>query len=342
MMYAYYLKRFELKTDIPMKYPAKERELFYNEQEFLEDLKWLLEQVYEEYMEITNCILSYDEFYNKFPVIMETSIISLNHKFINSEKDEEAFYKGVKSLSGDELYHFLMSHVTECSLYYDHNLNLKNTYTFVESKSNYRFNTYTFAYKSLFPDKYHDNKYKDGDRVKYNGNEYFIHKDIIDNESSIYHECGYSLMNEIGEFITDDKFDYYPVDEDLELVENSKLFIMNNDKFKKLQMYISEIEPKDLNKSFSYNKIIRSDNHISIDLFLDNDKTHTVVDNYSYTLLINDKIIYYVIISTRPANIEYNKIVVKYDNIIIDQKVLPYRFNTNCENVPLILHKYLG
>lgn len=233
MKRAYIITGFDIKTDIKMKYQLKNREIYYSEEDVLYNIKYLLENIHEEYQEITNSIIQYDEFYNKFKPDIEISVISLNHKSIITEYDYNEYLKEIKALNKDELYDYLLDCVSCIKFTYDYNLNLLQTNTQVDFNDPY-FNDYykqfSFSYKALFPEKYHVNKFNAGDKVKYlnDNKEYLIisvlfgdmTENIYEAKDPLNYLYGYYLYNEDEDYcIPDDKFGYLPVDEDLVLID---------------------------------------------------------------------------------------------------------------------------
>ena len=224
----YFISNFDFKTDIMMKYQLKYRDIYYNEKDLKSELKYLLETIHNEYKEITNTNISYDDFYKKSELILEVSSVSLNYKNIITENDYKKYLKEIKNISKENLKDYLLDCIDKCIFAYDYNLNLKYAYTSIMDNPNfnYYYNQYAFSYKALFPEKYHVDKYKIGDKVLYNGEEYII-DDIINPDKSIYDSddplnyiYGYVLYKDEYNIIPDDKFGYYPVDEDLELIKD--------------------------------------------------------------------------------------------------------------------------
>ena len=65
----YIITRFDLKTDITMDYQLKSRSIVYSIDDLKLDIQYLLKEVYNEYKEITNTNIFYDDFYNKSDLI---------------------------------------------------------------------------------------------------------------------------------------------------------------------------------------------------------------------------------------------------------------------------------
>lgn len=287
MCNAYIITNFYLDTDIDLGYLLKKRYIYYSEKELIYNLKDLIEIFYEKYTEKTNINLSFDDFYNKFNLILEVSIISLNHRNMLTETDYTNYLEKVKTISREDLCDYLISYTDKCILEYDHELNIKSTYAHLTNMHNNPelFMQFSFSYKALFPDKYHMNKYKDGDRVLYNDEEYIIWKNI-NSEYSIYevddplnYMIGYTLFDDNGYILNDDKWCYFPMDEDLELLPIKNQYI-SNDQIECIKTYICSPYNKnniiyitntpESNEYRKYNKLIRSDDYISVILELQN------------------------------------------------------------------------
>lgn len=339
-MNAYIIKYFDFESDVPMsKYSFNfdYREVYYSEERLFDYIKYSLLDIHEEYQEITNSTISYDELFTKFNLIIEVGLINLNHRKLITKDDYNKYLEEVKTIPKNELLDYLLSYTDGCSLYYDHNLSLKQTFCTLENFDN---NTemhlqFAFSYKALFNEKYHISKYKDGDRVKYNGEEYIIYKhipraeSIYDFENPLDYLYGYSLFNDNGYFLQDDKWCYFVVDEDLESlpdiirsITNKELLCISDYIFEKHHnsYFINNI-PENFDKE--YTKLVRSDNHLSIILDTNegdiNISHNTDIDLMSYTLFNNDNPIIYIIgYININKDMNINKIIVKYDDIIID------------------------
>lgn len=337
----YFIKNFDLKTDIKMPYQLKYREIYYSENDLLEDIKYTLEDIHKKYQETINCLIDYNEFYNKFKPNIDVAVINLNHKYILNEKDYNNYLEYIKTLSKDELREYLLDCVY-VTLSYDHNLNLLHTFSNVMDcpKFNEYHNQYSFSYKSLFPEKYHVNKYNDGDRVLYNGKEYIIWKrlnnyeTIYESDDPLNYINGYHLMTDEGYITPDDKFGYYPVDEDLtllpveiktctkEIIESLESYIQDYYHYKNCNIYeISNINNEFTNK---YDKLIRSDKYLSVilksefgeEIIINNDIDY---DLMSYVQLYEGKPVLYCIGCIKiPKDFIIKNIIIKYNNDIID------------------------
>lgn len=232
MKRAYIITGFDLKTDIRMKYHLKDRDIYYTEEDLHDYLKYKLKSIHEEYQDITNSIISYNEFYTKFNLYLKVSVISLNHLTLTDENDYNNYLEKVKIIDKKDLHDYLLDLVDKCEFYYDHNLNLMETYTALMYEDyqpkNHYYKQFAFSYKALFPEKYHVEKFKKGDRVriKWSGEEYIIY-DTYEHDADIYscndpldYRIGYILINDYGDILNDDKYSYFHIDEDLELVED--------------------------------------------------------------------------------------------------------------------------
>ena len=230
MKRAYIITNFDFKTDVTMSYKLKTRDIFYSEDDMLYYIKDILESIHNDYQDITNKVISYDDFYSKFKLKLKVSIISLNRKYCITEEEYNKYLKDIKIFSKDELYDYLIDNVPVIELNYDYKLNIKETLSNVINDDAEIFNEYykqpSFSYKALFPEKYHVDKYNVGDEVLYDGDKYIIYE-IIHPDKSIYESddplnylYGYILYDKENEwYIPDDRFGYYPVDEDLELIK---------------------------------------------------------------------------------------------------------------------------
>lgn len=222
-MLAYFITKFDFETDISMEYPLKYRDIFYSEKDIMEDIKYTLENVYEDYLEIAGGSISYDKFYNKSYLHIEVGVISLNRRNMLTRDEYNNYLQEVKNVKKEDLLDYLLSFTDYCRLWYDHNLNLKDTYCYLlNSRIDAEiYSQFSFSYKSLFPEKYHVSKFKNGDHVKYNGEEYIIDDrftkiSIYDSDDPLNCLWGYMLFTEDGYCLQDDKFCYFVVDEDLE------------------------------------------------------------------------------------------------------------------------------
>lgn len=221
----YIITRFDFKTDITMDYQLKSRSIVYSMDDLKSDIRYLLEETYNEYKEITSTDISYDDFYNKSDLILEAYSISLNHKGIITEDEYNTYLSEVKNIPKEKLKDYLLDKVI-CLFGFDHNLNLKYAYSSVIDDPNFNdyYNQYAFSYKALFPEKYHVDKYIIGDAVLYEGKKYIIDdvlhpdKNIYESDDPLNYRYGYILYDEYNT-TPDDKFGYYPVDEDLESVK---------------------------------------------------------------------------------------------------------------------------
>ena len=214
----YMITNFDFKTDVSMKYALKSREIYYNKTDLFDDIKYILKEIQKEYQDITNTNISYNELYTKFKLIIEVSVVNLN----NLQTKTEENYKNTLKNNKDNLEEFLLSFLISYKINYDHNLNIKEIYTNTEydwySSDLYKFH-FGFSYKALYPEKYHVEKYKVGDIVLYNGEKYTIcdkinDGSIQDSDDPLNFIYGYRLMTEDKYILQDDKFCYFPVDED--------------------------------------------------------------------------------------------------------------------------------
>lgn len=228
MKRAYIITDFDLKTDVPMIYPLKYRKFYFTRDDILNSLVFYLQLIHEDYQNITNTNISYNDFYNKFKVTIEVSCISLHYKNIITKEDYERYLEEIKTIDKSELEDYLLDCVDTCTFELDHNLNLGETFTYILDDINFNnyYKQHAFSYKALYPEKYHVEKFKIGDKVRYHGETYTI-SDIFKPNVSIYEAedplnyfYGYQLTDGDGWYIPDDKWEYCPVDEDLELIED--------------------------------------------------------------------------------------------------------------------------
>lgn len=224
---AYIISGFDIKTDIMMRYPLKFRDISYSEEDLKNNISYILENIYNEYKDITNINISYDDFYKKSDLVLEVSAISLNRRNIVTKEEYEKYLSEIKNISKEDLKDYLLDCVN-CTFAYDYNLNLKytNTNVFDDPNFNYYYRQHSFSYKALFPEKYHVDKYKIGDKVLYDGEICAIEGivkpgiSIYDSDDPLDYQYGYILRNNHGRYIADDKFEYSPVDEDLEPIKD--------------------------------------------------------------------------------------------------------------------------
>ena len=132
----YIITRFDFKTDITMDYQLKSRSIVYSMDDLKSDIRYLLEETYNKYKEITSVDISYDDFYNKSDLILEAYSISLNHKGIITEDEYNTYLSEVRNIPKEKLKDYLLDKVI-CLFGFDHNLNLKYTYSSVVDDPNF-------------------------------------------------------------------------------------------------------------------------------------------------------------------------------------------------------------
>lgn len=353
----YVITQFDLKTDVPMKYALKYRDLYYNKKDLVSDIKYILNTINEEYQEITNTNISYSDFYNKFNLIIEVSVINLNYNRIETRKDYENKLKELDKISKDNLEEFLLSFLVSYRFYYDKDFNI----TEINTNTEYDFygsdiypDQFSFSYKALHPEKYHVEKYNNGDRVIYKGEEYTIfekmNKSIFESDNPLNFAYGYTLIDDHGKIIQDDKFYYFPVDEDLEFAKSQyKIQKITKDLIDDFKFYIyikyyDNIVIENLTDDFynmEYNKMIRADNDISIILNYDS-KNIVLSDQWSYIFFMNKNPIAYILGNIEIENCNNLKnIQIKYKNHIIDEIDLTNILKSKSGDIVLNISKYL-
>lgn len=353
----YVITKFDLKTDIPMKYALKYRDLYYNKKELISDIKYILNTINEEYQEIANTNISYSDFYNKFNPIIEVSVINLNYNHIETRKDYKNKLKELNKISKDNLEEFLLSFLVSYRFYYDKDLNIKEIYTNTEYEfyGNIYPVQFSFSYKALHPEKYHVEKYNNGDRVIYEGEEYTVfrkmNKSIFESDNPLDFLYGYSIIDDYGEILQDDKFYYYPVDEDLRLASKQiKLQKITKDRIDGLKQYIymgctnNTINIENITSDFYnmiYDKMIRADDDTVI--ILNYDSKNIILENqWSYIFFMNKNPIAYILGNIEIENYDDLKsIQIKYKNHIIDEIDLSNILKTKNGDIVLNISKYL-
>lgn len=294
MKYIYILYYF----DINLKYEDivsvfKYRDIYYSEDEIKRDIREQLELLYEKFIDLEEYKdYIYDEFYSKFKPEIIVKVRSLKYLEEPTSLD-------------DNLFDLLMRKIDHCTFKYDHNLNI------TEVKCLDYENGKSFTYKSLFPDKYHANKYETGDRVryKYDENIYTIWKRKTQDTESIYtsnnpleYREGYQLLDDngmtydmVGDFCT-----YLAVDEDLEsapletkvLTENQiQEFMYNTNIDTDFGIYINRVS----DFSREYNKFKRDDGDFEVYYRDDQNDTYRISNVSSLSVYNNDKMLLYMI-----------------------------------------------
>lgn len=322
----YFIKNFNYNKPSGLDYIFKYREIYYSEQDMIDDIKIQLIDFYEE--SITNEQISYEDFYNSCDLSIEVAVVSLNHRNMTTKKEYDKYLEEVKTIKPEDLLDYLISFTDDCTLIYDHNLNLKETYCWLENFSL----QFAFSYKALFPEKYHVEKYKNGDRVRYNNEEYIIYdnrkkESIYDSTDPLNHLQGYSLFTDDGYFLQDDKWCYFSVDEDLEPLP-SIIKETTSDQIDSLCNYIFKRFNNtktifNINNNFKYDKLIRSDNKLSVVISgnLDIEINNTIDGNLmSYMLFDQEDPVAYIIGYIQiPTGCIIDDISIIYNEKVIDK-----------------------
>lgn len=141
--------------------------------------------------------------------------VSCNYIKFNEDNEREEYYKNnISNITKENLYDFLLSILN----YVEYTLDLDGNITYNSCNDNFYLDFRSFKY----PDKYHLNKFKIGDKVKYKYHTEKIYEiaEILNKDSLIYNSKdplyfrqGYILTDIYDDYCN--KYSYLAFDEDL-------------------------------------------------------------------------------------------------------------------------------
>lgn len=323
----YYEYNLEKITIGDIEINCKEKIIAKSKEEMENKLKDLLLDIYNKYLTKE---ISYDEIYDKLNPLFHVSVNAEHYKEFDSFEEVSDYYKSTKdTIRAEDLFDYLMTFIDDCHFIYDYKMNL------LEAKciNNEWYNS--FSYKSLFPYKYHLDKYNTGDKVryKYNRKIYTVWKFKEGNGNSIYesndplnYREGYYLLDDTGRIYDGgDMYSYLAVDEDLEPV-NEEYQILTKEKLDDFISYINISDKalviREVIYDIKYNKFRREDDEFKIKAVYKNSEIDITNILFAVSFYDNDKRLLSIINSyfiNSFSNMEVDNIRIYHNNILVKE-----------------------